>query len=383
MTSLVFALAASAAAAWPSPAQIALVEARRASFPRETLVSSVDWYQPLETVRGGRERALATRAPALSADALTAVRAYAKATDSHALLVWREGALEIEDYAPGFDTRSRFDTASMHKGVIALLVGAAIADGRLRAVDDPLGRYVKDLSPERSRMPLRSLLEMSSGLRTPDATTDPASPYWQSTFGDDLRASMARWPVAFDPYRAFAYANANTQYLGFAIEAATGRRYADYLSERLWRPLGNGDARVWLDRAGGTARTSGSLQATARDWLRIGRLILDRGRADGRQIVPSEWIAHMTAPSTANPNFGWQVWRGTPYLPARGYGLGVAATVRAVAPFAADDVVYLDGSGGQRLYIIPSRRLVIVRIGAPRRDWDDSRLPNLIVEGLP
>jgi len=376
--------AAAPAADWPSPAQIKLVEERRASFPVSRLVADVDWYQPREIVRGGRGEPMPARpqaAATIAPDALAAAAALAASKDSYALIVWRDGAIELERYGPGFDAASRYDTASMHKTVLALLVGAAVADGRIRSVDDPLGRYVKGLSPDKASIPLRALLEMASGIRTPSATTDPASPYWQATFGDDLRAAMDRFPAPEGPGKRFAYANANSQYLGWAIEGATGERYAAYLSSRLWKPLGAGDARVWLDRKGGSPRTSCCLQATARDWVRLGRLLLDKGRVNGRQIVPAGWVAQMTAPSPLNPNYGWQIWRGSPYLASRGYGPDVQASIPAAEPFAADDVVYLDGSGGQRVYVVPSKRMVIVRIGAARRDWDDSALPNLLIRG--
>ena len=88
----------------------------------------------------------------------------------------------------------------------------------------------------------------------------------------------------------------------------------------------------------------------------------------------------MLAPSPGNANFGWNVWRGTPYNPKRTYGPGIPAVIESRAPFARDDTYYLDGSGGQRVYVIPSEELVIVRIGQPRSDWDDSQLPNMLVK---
>lgn len=384
LASLLLLAAAASAAGWPSPAQVRLVEERRASFPVNRLVADVDWYQPREIVRGGRGAPMPVRPPAaatIAPDAIAAATELAASSESYALIVWRDGAIELERYWPGFDAASRYDTASMHKTVLALLVGAAVADRRIRSVDDPLGRYVKGLPPGKASIPLRALLEMASGIETPAATPDPASPYWQATFGDDLRAAMDRFPAPEPPGRSFAYANANSQYLGWAIEGATGERYADYLSRRLWRPLGAGDARLWLDRPGGSPRTSCCLQATARDWVRIGRLLLDRGRAGRTQIVPADWIARMAAPSALNPNYGWQIWRGSPHLARRGYGASVRVTIPAAEPFAADDVVYLDGSGGQRVYVVPSKRMVIVRIGAARRDWDDSALPNILIRG--
>jgi CubicO group peptidase (beta-lactamase class C family) len=372
------------AAEWPSAAQIELVEKRRASFPVARLVADVDWYEPREIVRGGRGAPIPVRAPAaatISSEALAAARTLAAQKDSYALIVWRDGAVELEHYWPGFTAASRFDTASMHKTVLALVVGAAVADGHIRSVEDPIGRYVKRLSPAKAAIPLRALLEMASGIQTPAATPDPASPYWQATFGDDLRAAIDRFPTPEGPGRTFAYANANSQYLGWAIEGATRERYAAYLSRRLWRPLGAGDARVWLDRDGGAARASCCLQATARDWLRVGRLLLDEGKAGRRQLVPAEWVRRVTAGSHLNPNFGWHIWRGSPYARERGYGAGVSATIAASEPFAAEDVVLLDGSGGQRVYVVPSKRMVVVRIGAARRDWDDAALPNILIRG--
>lgn len=377
---------AAPAADWPSPAQVELVQQRRASFPVATLVTSIDWYSPRETVPGAKEppplplRAADQRR--LKPAAVDAALALAERHNSHALLVWQAGALEIEHYGAGVGPATRYDTASMHKPVVALLLGAAIADGRIGSVDDPLGRYVPGLAPERARLPLRSLLEMASGLETPPVSNDAASPYWQSIFGDDLAAAIARWPQSGAPYERFYYANANTQFVAWAIERATGERYAAYLSRRLWAPMGAGDARVWLDREGGSARGFCCLQASARDWLRVGLLILEQGRVGDRVLVPASHVGRMLAPSQANPNFGWQMWRGSPYLAQRWYTPTLPVRVPAAEPFAADDVYYIDGSGGQRVYIVPSRRLVAVRIGPPSRGWDDAELPNLLLRGL-
>jgi CubicO group peptidase (beta-lactamase class C family) len=368
---------------WPSPAQVELVRARRAMLDPGRFVESIDQREPLEVVPGSSSprRLPAAKPSKARATALAAALAYAAEQRSYALIVWRDGRVELEHYWAGHDAGTRSDTASMTKAVTALLVGAAVADGHIGGVDDQLGRYLPETrGTPRGALTLRALLEMASGIETPPTSDDPASAYWQSALGDDLRASIARWPQPRQPFERFYYANANTQYLGWVIEAATRQRYAAYLSRRLWAPLGAHEARVWLDRAGGSARTFCCLQARARDWLLIGRLIMDRGRIDGRQLVPGAWIDAMVAGSRRNPNFGWQIWRGSPHNPARTYGAGIPAVVPAARPFARDDVYFLDGSGGQRVYAIPSARTVVVRIGAPTRTWDDATLPNLLVE---
>ena len=100
-------------------------------------------------------------------------------------------------------------------------------------------------------------------------------------------------------------------------------------------------------------------------------------------------MKEITTPSTANPNYGYQTWLGTEYAEMRSYGKGVPAAIKHSEPFAASDVIFFDGSGGQRVYIIPSRDLVIVRTGPGGFDpatgqftWDDSVLPNLVIRGL-
>lgn len=372
---------------WPSPAQVKLVHDRLATFPASRLVAAVDWYQPQEAVKGARHpRPMVLKPTAsrtLAPTAVAAATAYAEAQKSYALLVWRKGALEIETYWPGFDRSSRYETASMHKTVVALAIGAAVAAGKIHSVDDPIERYIPELvGTRRGAMPLRGYLEMASGIETPRPGGD-ASVYWQYYLGDDLNADVARWPDTCAPRTEFCYANANTHYLGWALSNATGMRYADWLSRAIWQPIGASDARLWLDKVGGSPRHSCCLIATAQDWIRIGRLILDQGKVGNRQVIPATWIASMTAPSPANPNYGWQVWRGSPHAPARTYGKSIKAQVPAADPFARDDVVFLDGSAGQRVYVIPSADMVIVRIGTPSTDWDDSRLPNLLLAGLP
>lgn len=319
---------------WPSPAQVKLVHDRLATFPAEKLVAAVDWYQPQEVVKGAStSRPLPLAAtPTLAPEAIAAATAYADAQKSYALLVWRNGALEVEHYAPGFDRSSRYETASMHKTVIALAIGAAVAAGKIRSVDDPISRYIPELvGTRRGALPLRAYLEMASGIETPRPGGDD-SVYWQYYLGDDLDADVAHWPDTCTPRTEFCYANANTHYLGRALSNATGMRYADWLSRTIWGPIGAGEARLWLDRPGGSPRHSCCLIATAQDWVRVGRLILDKGKANGRQLVPARWIAAMTAPSPANPNYGWQVWRGSPHDPARTYGKTIKAQVPAAEP---------------------------------------------------
>ncbi len=382
---------AGAAGAQPAPDEAAIIAARAAALPMARGVEAVEAYQPAETVRGGSGRALPATTPAragLSAAALEKAAAWAEARQSHALLVARGGRLVFERYWNGFDRNSRFSTASMMKAVMALAYGPAIAEERI-GLDDPVGRHLREWRADpRGRVTIRQLLAMESGLAFPPqppgppAPPSPASPTMRIMFAPDIRAVALSVPQDAPPGSRFAYSNFDSQLAGEALAAVLPGRFADHLSRRIWKPMGAADAALFLDREGGSPHYFCCLQARPMDWLKLGELIRNRGRAGGRQLVPDAHVAAMLAPSATNPSFGLQIWRGSPHVPVRRYSATIALTVPAAEPFARDDVVFLDGAGGQRVYVIPSAGLTIVRIGRPAADWDDSALPNMVLAGL-
>jgi CubicO group peptidase (beta-lactamase class C family) len=111
-------------------------------------------------------------------------------------------------------------------------------------------------------------------------------------------------------------------------------------------------------------------------------LILNEGRVGADQVIPADWVRAMTTPAPTNPNFGYQVWLGSPVGGERHYSSRSVAVARHSEPYLAPDVIFSDGFGGQRVYVVPSQRLVIVRTGQSVMEWDDARLPNAILRGL-
>ncbi len=358
---------------------------RMAAFPRERGVEAVEAYMPAQTVRGGKLRTLPTataREAGIREAALAEAEALAQQSGSHALLVARNGHIVLERYWNGFGPQSRFSTASMHKAVLALAYGRAIQRHRI-SLTDPVGRFLPEWRADpRGNVQIGQLLAMASGLAFPPTPPGPGAPSTRLFFADDIRAVALSTPQEVPPGTRFAYSNIDSQLAGEALNAATGGNYARFLSRELWAPLGAEDASLFLDRAGGSPHYFCCLQARPRDWLLVGELLREGGKVGKRQLIPADWVAAMTAPSALNPNFGKQVWRGSPHAPQRRYSASIAITIPAAEPFLAEDVVYIDGSGGQRVYAIPSKGLTIVRIGRPAMDWDDSKLPNIILRGL-
>ena len=348
--------------------------------PKMGDVTQIVRAQPQEAVPGAeRDDIAAGPADTIDPAALAAAETYATKTNSVALLVYHRGALRSEKYWPGFARNFRTDPFSAHKTVMGLLVGAAIADGFIKSVDEPAATYIPEWRGDaRREIRIRDLLQMSSGLELPVFGT------WRGlriTFGSDLPPSVLVLKAEKPPGTDFQYSNANAQLLGILLQNATGKRYAQYLSERLWSRIGAPPASVWLDHEGGMPRTFCCIYTTARGWLQVGRLIMDGGRSGGEQVVPESWITEMTTPAKTNPNYGYQIWLGSPPGKERKYN---DKTVKAFhsEPFVAEDIRYIDGFGGQRVYMVPSQELIIVRTGEAVFDWDDAVIPNAILRGL-
>ncbi len=341
---------------------------------------------PVAVVRGVDRPAEMPRASraALSPQVINEAIAFGASNGTHALLVWHDDGIALEHYYPGYDANTRTPTQSMHKSVVALLLGIAIEQGHIGSVDDSASLYLTEwAADERAKITLKHMLRQTSGLRFSSVGFKTIIGFLRMMIGPDVTAETLYQPLEAEPGTRFDYNTAIPQNMGLLIQRATGMPYAAYLSSALWQPLGATDALVHLDSEDkGMPRTGCCLDATARSWLRIGLLHLNGGRINGRQIVPEDWVRAIAEPGEHNSNYGYFTWLGNEYEPKRLYNRKSSTGVIHSEPFAAPDVIYFDGFGGQRVYIIPSRRLVIVRTGDITPDWDDAKLPNLLIRGL-
>lgn len=348
-------------------------------------ITDVSRFAPSETVKGCPSADF-TKAPEgkLPAATFAAMRDWSDKHGGRALVVLVDGQVAGEAYAPGVTAETRTHSNSMHKSMVAMAFGAAIADGIVKSADDPVGDYIPELKTDpRGKITLRQLLSMSSGLKNASmAKMDSAA--IELMLGEVSEAALSL-PLEGKPGE-FNYNNASLQLAGTAlanaIERAGKGRYADYLSQKVWCPLGNRDGQLWLEFEGGQPRYFAYLNASARDWARVGELLRRKGEWNGGQLIPADWISAITAPSAGNPNYGMGIWRGSPWVKDRRYSKEVAMTVPQREAFLAEDVVYFDGFGGQRVYVVPSAGLVIARAGEPMEDWDESALVNLALKGM-
>ena len=149
--------------------------------------------------------------------------------------------------------------------------------------------------------------------------------------------------------------------------------------------MGGQHADVWLDNNKGVAHTECCLLAPVLDWARFGLMLLQKGEVNGNQIASPEFIEQITTPAPVSPYYGLHIWLGYEEKPIDRPGAG--GYMRS-EPFMAKDTFYASGYGAQRIYVVPSQELVIVRLGPatgpkPLKDgWDNSYLVNRIIKGI-
>lgn len=340
-------------------------------------VTNVDWYTPMKTISGGVSPPIPRASSQISQVALDQIERYAQERNSSALLVMHQGKIVLEQYWRGHDQTAYTNSMSLAKTVLSLLIGIAIAEGHIQSELDPVAMYLPEWAKdERAKITIQDLLRMQSGLRDYEASDDPFSDIVQMYLGKDAKAAALKVPAQIAPGQSFEYTNANSQILALLLERSTGERFSDYLQTRLWQPLGAQTAQLWLDRPQGNAKPFCCLFARSQDWLRVGQLLLASGKVKQQQIVPADWITKMVTPSKVQPAYGYHIWLTARTQKTQGY------TKQASEPFLAKDMFYLDGFARQRVYVIPSQALVVVRVGEQPQAWDDAVIPNTLIRDL-
>ncbi|HLX80094.1 MAG TPA: serine hydrolase [Burkholderiales bacterium] len=241
------------------------------------------------------------------------------------LLVMQGDTILVERYQYDRKPEMRFQSYSMAKTVVGMLVGIAIADGKIASIDDKAEKYVPALKGHPyGETSLRHLLTMSSGIKFSeenyDATEDIAqlgrkTLYQQGPGGADSVLGFTQRAAPAGTH--FNYSSAESEVLGLVLRAATGKTLAEYLSEKIWQPMGAEADATWLIDGGGYELGYMGINATLRDWGRLGMLLANDGALDGKQIIPAAWVKAATTVesphlqvgvATRNNGYGYQTW---------------------------------------------------------------------------
>ncbi len=243
---------------------------------------------------------------------------------------------------------------SAAKTVVALLIGIALDEGKIKSLDEPLWHYLpKFKENNREKITLRHLLWMSSGLDWSESGTNPLSDNSESYYGWDLWGLVHQQQQEYAPGVRFNYQSGNTQLLGYVLEKATGESLGSYASRKLWQPLGVESTAFWsLDKLNGDPKAFCCLYSTTRDFARLGLIFTHHGNVNGKQIVSKAYLDEMVKNPKLTTDEG---------VPNTRYGLHVWTYVSN-----GHKVVYYRGMKGQYVITIPEENLIIVRTGFKR-----------------
>ncbi|NBC36003.1 serine hydrolase [Novosphingobium sp. FSY-8] len=357
-------------------------------------------YNPMEAMPGVETyRALPTATSrALPAKVLDQAAAYAAQMGSRAMLVWHKGVVVKSWYAPGMGTATQMVSKSLSKPLTGIAVGRAIALGYIPSLDTPLSQILPETAGKpQGRILVRHLLDMRSGMLDQGFTMDPAHPLNRAYLElDHGPYTMAHYPMIAEPGARYGYANAPSDMVAYVIERATGRRYGEFISNEVLRPIGAQGGSIWVDRPGGLAHSGCCTYLPTETYLRMGILLLKDGVWGGpngqkRRLLPTGYVSEMRKGTPQNPNFGLGIWIGEPYLQRRGFGAQGAAGPKVLhsAPFLDPKLFMFDGNGNQVVWISPKADLIVMRLGAAppapsatQPEWDNAYLPNLLLGAL-
>ena len=275
-------------------------------------------------------------------------------TYTNALLVMKDGKIVSEIYRNNTNPATRFMAFSMTKSVTSILIGCALAEKRIRSLDDPITQYLPELKTGAyDGVSIKQILQMRSGVDY-EERYDFGNP---GTAARNHELALVKNVVRFAdvaksvkrkqaPGVAWQYKTLDTAVLGWLLERVSGgSTVAAYTAQRLWEPLGaEADAYYIMDGGPGIGRefSGAGLNATLRDFARVGLMVLNGGEANGKRIVSKEWIAESTRPTAqqaGEPGYGYQWWMA-----------------ERPGSFAAI------GLQGQYIYIDPATRTVVVKL---------------------
>lgn len=278
-----------------------------------------------------------------------------------AFLIIKDDAILYERYFEGYSESTPIQAFSMSKSILSMLVGRAVDDGYL-TVNQPVTDFVPELAAHGfDRVTIEDLLQMASGSNYRQGgfyDFNPFSLHPRFEYSPRLeREIVTRLEVVDEPGSQFIYKSGDTALLSLVLKRALETKsITDYMQETMWTPLGmEYDGFYTLDHDGADAleKTWCCLAATARDFAKFGRLMLNNGNWDGAQIISSEWVEKSTQADPADIR-GFGDFTAIP-------GFGGYQYQWWLAP--QDDAFFGDGKLGQLLYVNPQENVIIVRLG--------------------
>ena len=266
------------------------------------------------------------------------------------LLMIKNDSIVFEKYWNGYSDSSLSGSFSMAKSITSLLIGVAIKEGKIKSVQESVGDFLPEFKEgEKAKLKIIDLLTMSSGTNWDESYINPLSVTAELYYGADAYKTATGVKMVKQPGSIHEYKSGDTQLLGLLLEKATGSSLSDYAAQKLWQPLGAAHPALWsTDHEAGNEKAYCCFNSNTRDFARIGKLMLDSGKWKGVPIIDSDYYARSITPCGITDNTG----KACDYY---GYQWWIDPQHK--------EIFYARGILGQYIIVIPSKKIIIVRLG--------------------
>lgn len=262
-----------------------------------------------------------------------------------AFLIIKKDSIWHESYYDNYTKDSKSNSFSMAKSIVSAALGKAIMEGKIKSLDQKVSDFFPVFKEGKSaQMTVGDLSSMASGLEWDESYYDPFSITTRAYFDDNLRALVLGLKGVEEPGKSYKYLSGNTQLLAMCIEKATGKNLAEYVSDSFWKPMGAESEAYWqTDKENGMVKAYCCIASNARDFARFGKLYLQHGKWNGKQLLDSSFVAKSVTPrfkESLEYGYGW--W---------------------LCNYKSKKVFYMRGHLGQYVIVVPEDDLIIVRLG--------------------
>lgn len=306
-------------------------------------------------------------------------------TQTAAFVVIKNDSIIYEKYFDKYNEETLLPSFSVIKSYIGTLTGIALAEGKIKSLQQPVTDYIPELLKNDKRfanITLQHLLDMRSGIKWSEGSYDLKDDAIKMGFRPNILKQVKKIEINSAPINYEDYKSINTLLLGIVINRATNKPLANYFEEKLWQPLGAAQKATLNTDKKGIPVTFAGLNATALDFAKFGSMYLHKGYWNGQQIIPEAWINNTINADTLFAYDGYknQIWGNSviKYYVDSLQGLNAYNNIKAGKHFSsiknkegkkyfkvvtASPIFNAEGILGQYIYGDPVKNIVVVRLG--------------------
>ena len=271
---------------------------------------------------------------------------------SVAFVVIKNDTVVQEHYWDGYSTSSCSNSFSAAKSHVSALIGVALKEGKIKSIEEPVANYVPSFKEgDKAKIKIVDVLKMSSGLSWDESYSGPFSLTTEAYYGWDIEGIINNLYALEPAGQKFKYLSGDTQVLAMVLKSATGKSLTELSQEKLWQPMGYEHDAFWsVDRKDGVEKAYCCINSNALDFARLAKLYMNDGNWNGQQLIDSAYIAASVSPAVyaqetaSHYGYMWWIYNQLP----------------------GEKIYYARGILGQYIIAIPSKDIIIVRLGRKR-----------------